>query len=346
MIHLNYNSMLFNIPNPLYQIDKPYKCYSYIGNYVVEEFIGPSGCNSISDNKNNAIIKAFSESLERRALMLGGLIDPTEQNDKVQTIELINQDISSLPHKLTRYHTEKPMIDTTGTASHFYSESAIKNAILELLEKNALFLFWYGKRGSLIDLPFFSQHFLYNKLKNEGLKVKTFVNEDFTPVNVCITIIHDDNYIYSGGLKAGYNIQEIYDYALNEAYLLKEQNYYSDTVVKGHKNKRNMSYGYHKKCLEHLDMIEHNNECNVISTAKDYSVNELVESLPLWITNLHIFLLKKENYNSLKCVKAFSYDLHNHIPLNSRINLKTTINKKLLRLTESDLKRIPNCIII
>lgn len=108
--------------------------------------IGPVDCGSIDQNKKRAILKAFSESVERRALVIGAKGDIEE--DWIQSFDLINKCISKIPKGYSKFNNRCSIIsDTSGTATHFNSKAAMLNAIKELLEKNSTFLFWYGKQG-------------------------------------------------------------------------------------------------------------------------------------------------------------------------------------------------------
>src|SRR5699024_1216735 len=119
-------------------------CYSRVGGLYKNGYESPNGASSISTSKKLAFIKSHYEYLERRLLMTGHSI----KNQYIETFNLITSTFEKKSNDLSKFSREgSQIIDTTGTATHYNSAVAIYNALKELLEKNALFLFWYGGIG-------------------------------------------------------------------------------------------------------------------------------------------------------------------------------------------------------
>jgi ribosomal protein S12 methylthiotransferase accessory factor YcaO len=348
-MHIERKSLLFNIPVSNFNIDQIYSSYAYIGNFKIGNKIGPSGTNAISNNKNISLKKCFSESLERRALMLGGKRD--NGTNIVKTFDLISGEISQLPYEYTTYRIDKPYcIDTTGTAAHIDNRYATKKALLELIEKNSLFLFWYGRRGYLLEEIFYKKHTIYQRLIKEDLDVRIFINTDFYPIKVIIAVVIKDGLILSGGVGSSLHIYECINSALEEAYLLKWQNIYVDFIHQNHKYKRNLDMNYHRLCLDHLNSIQEyysfsDLDKNININADEIEMKTILSGIPEWIKSIHVIYLDS-NFKRIKIVKVFSKYLNNHIPIKSRIDLSIPINVNFLGLTEKDINNIPDCIIV
>lgn len=348
MIHINKSTLFFNIPEYNFNSDKLYTSYSYLGNFKFGNRIGPVGSNAISKSRTMAIKKSFSESLERRALMLGGV--KNKESNLVPTFDLISSEISQLPYEYTTYRTEKPnSIDTTGTAAHINSELAVKKALLELIEKNALFLFWYGKKGYILEQSLYNKHYINERIEKKGFNVKLFVNTDFHPLKVVFAVIFDNNIIYSAGVGCSINIAESINLALEEAYLLKWQNIYVDFIALNHKYKKKIDLNYHKSCIMHLKSIE-NYYQGKLDSEYDYCTEKeglelILSAIPNWVKNIHVIYLTSLIRN-IKVVKIFSEELYNHIPVKNLIDLSHPINREILSLTENEIRNIPECIIV
>ncbi|MBT2760603.1 YcaO-like family protein [Paenibacillus sp. ISL-20] len=342
MIHITRSLSHFNIPYKAFLNDNYYKTFSYIGNFKIGEYKGPSGCNSISNNKVLSLKKSFSESLERRALMLGGCIN---SNGKVNTFDLLSKNINELPIEYSKYKASNPMCsDTTGTAAHTNSEQAIKNALLELIGKNALFLFWYGKQGSILDRNLTGYEYEIQKLHREGKNLKLFVNTYFSPAIAVFAFIFDEHCIYASGVGTSLVLEDSITAAIEEAFLLKWQNEVED--MRNYKKVSTIDYKYHGECLKYLEESFKDTYIEEPIKNKNGGVDELLLSFPTWVEELHAIFLRNSIKSNLKIVKIFSKNLNNHIPIKQRINVDQTINKKTINLTESDLYNIPDCIII
>lgn len=346
MLHIYENSSLFNVPKNLFLESKYYCSYSYLSRFVDDDgYIGPSGCNAISTNKKSSVLKSFSESLERRAIMLGGKVHTSiKENKYVKVWDIINNKEDLLEYQYTRYRNSHPHnIDTTGSASHIDSTLAINNALKELLEKNSLFLFWYGKDGYKLNTNNLEDNPYYKRLKKNGFDIQIFTNDYFSPLLCVFTIITKNNLIYSTGVGSGFYWEEVINRSLAEAYLLGWQNIVLNNIKSFNQIK-------HIECINYMEQnFEEKPNSFITPQYKSGMDNEselLLKSIPGWVKKVFVIHLNKSMYNKLKCVKVFSPDLNNHIPIKSRIDLKQPINLHTININKNHLKKIPDCVFI
>lgn len=344
MIHVLSHHNSFNIPETIFNTEFKLS-FNYIGNFLVNNYIGPSGCNAIDKTCRNSFKKGYSEAIERRALMIGGY---TNQKEYVDAYNLITKNIESIPVEYSRFKNTSPFYsDTTGTAAHPKSEYAVYKAVVELLEKNSLFLFWYGLVGKRLDVSCMNSE-LVRSLQHQGKIVDFYLNDTFYPLNTVITIIHNGkDFIYSGGVAGSFNIYKAVLSSLEEAYLLMWQNYFHEKISSNNYFSRPFESKDYYTALRHIENVQGEEK---VSTRKDFSnkpsINRLIEELPCWIKSLHIIMLRHTLNIPLKICLAFSKDLNNHIPLKKRIDLDTTINKCTINLDINKLEKLPECVIV
>lgn len=344
MIFMN-NPYYYNIPEQKFKNDNIYTSYSKIGNFLLSGYLGPDGATALDFNKQMALVKSYAEILERRALCAGGI---SGGKDHVYAINIKKGIVTTINKNLATYSIDKEYpIDSTGTASHNNSEMAVFNSLKELIEKNALFLFWYGKKGKLLtnENGFIKDNKILMKLRYQNKNVKFYLNEYFYPLKVVFAFIIYDKYICSAGVGSSFSLKSALLKSLNEAYLLQWKNE-SNELVESHRNIFVKTYIDHTEILDYLDDIDklHNN-LNDNSLQNDTSIVKLLDTLPKWIEDIYLIPLYQVVSDKIKCVKVFSPDMYNHIPLKEYINLENPMNKYTLKLAHKDIKRIPNCIV-
>lgn len=339
MLYTNSSSMFFNIPKNIFHINFCYTSYSYLGKAILNGFISPSGCNAISTDKRNSFIKSYAESLERRSLMFGGY----SKNKFVTAWDLINNKEVEINQDLTRYNLEKTFnIDTTGAAAHINSSRVTINALKELLEKNSLFLFWYGGIGRILPKELYLDNMYYKLFKKNNYEINVFFNNSFSPLLCCFVLVRKNNIIFSGGVGSAFSIKRAIERALSEAYLLKWQNIMQKKILSSDEK-------YNKYCVNYLlKFPELNNPDQYEINAEDLQNEKelIMQSIPKWVDSILIIYLKNAFNTKFKVVKLFSEYLNNHIPKKSRINLNNPINKNTININSNDLKYIPDCIFI
>nr|WP_275433814.1 YcaO-like family protein [Priestia flexa] len=252
--------------------------------------------------------------------------------------------------KHTRLSLTPPFVDTTGTAAHPISNNAVFNAVSELIEKNSIFLFWYGKMGRKVNNIY--PCFYSNYLIKQGYKLHHFLIDYFMPFKVIITIALSEKtpLKFKFGIGSSLDFKSAIHKSLAETYLLGS--YYEVLYY----NTKNQHYDIEeqeeiekfndKEILNYIYKIINN--CNIynIQNEKSFNIEKLYKNLPIWIKQLLIVNLPQFLREDLIVVKAFSPQLLNCIPKKSHIDINVEINKQTLDLKKQDLANIPDCPII
>lgn len=351
MIFIQKDDKYFNIPELIFNYEPLFLSVSRIGSIINGNRVSPNGAISLEYDKVLAMKKAFSEMIERRNLILGS----TNGKSGIESVwDLIQNKETEIPRELTSYSINKPyIIDTTGGAAHISSKLAIKNALVELLEKNALFLFWYGKQGYRIrKSKEIKELLIYKKLSLYGYEVKLYLNDFFSPVKVVFSIVYKDNEFVSCGIGTHFNLIKSVENSIKEAYLLAWQNEEHQFIIKQNSSLKNTNNFYViSPDTSQLDYIENLIDLPLYSEDDvqeeiPFEVKPILSILPKWIESIYVIYYKNYIFNKLKYVKVFSYDLFNHVPHSEFINLNLNMNKKTIDLKEAHLKFIPNSIFI
>ncbi|MBE2941428.1 YcaO-like family protein [Anoxybacillus flavithermus] len=344
MLFQNIENNHFNVPDSLFIHNSVYKSFTKVGTLVKGEDVSPNGANALSISRQLSIRKSFSEMIERRSLLLGG---KTNYKDQVPTWDMVRNIPSFLPHRYTIYQTEGLYIsDTTGTATHTDSRKAIQTAIQELLEKNALYLFWYGKKGYKLKLKNYKNDIpsLYFNLLRSMEFVKLFVNDTFYPLFVVfVALCTHQKDIYTG-IGSSFLLTCAIQKAIEEAYVLKWQkefNYILNTNYLGKDSSAQVKSDIQLEYLLEMDALPY-----YISSDRTYSDGDIRDCFPKWLTNLHIIMLQNELYPLLKCVKVFSLDLYNHVPIKQYLKVNQKINVETVKISKDVLCKIPDCIFV
>lgn len=271
--------------------------------------------------------------------MAGGYVN---EEGNIPTFDLIKNEPFYLRPEFATYRLQKPhVIDTTGTAVHINYQYALKKALEELLEKNVLFLFWYGKRGWKLTSNMYEHHPVYKRVFKEGYEMIAYLSREFSPLYTVITIVYKKHSIISTGISSSLYYEKALDNAFKEAYVLLWEKEYNVLIGKTniHDN---------RKHLEHLSTYEQINDYFSIHEYKkefhDYR-GKLLKCIPNWVTNLHVIFLKNTTVPDLIGIKLFSTDLYNHLPLKQTIDINQTINKKTIKMTEEDRQNICDCVV-
>ncbi|MED2006658.1 MULTISPECIES: YcaO-like family protein [Brevibacillus] len=339
-----------------------YLSTSRIGTFKSEDGgLGPVDCGSISRDKKKSIMKGFSESLERRALVIGA--NGADEDDMIRSFDLISGSVSYISKYYTRLNNKAPFIsDTSGTATYTNSNVAMLNAIKELLEKNSTFLFWYGKQGRKLDLTRYSSIY-FDLFRKEGYQVRAYVEETFSPLKVAFIIVINPNHItpfkFMAGVGSSVVLTTAIHKAMSEAYLLKEvyddaffrfqteeldSNSYSGIVLNSQMNPECLEY---IEILDGLDTYEEQRKDNEFSTLDaEGEIDLIVQNLPFWVKELHTVVLNQIVNRNLIVIKAISPNLYNHAALKKYINIDSDVNRFTVNLDQESLKSIPMCPIL
>ncbi|MGM7700511.1 YcaO-like family protein [Pseudalkalibacillus sp. Hm43] len=361
-----YKTRSFQTTEPLVQ------AYSRIPNFLDKDgYTGPIECGGIDRSTSLAVKKAFSESVERRAVTIGAKVaskqDPLYDRLPKRTFgindfeeysfsfDLINKCPALIPKATTSFRSEKPFIvDTTGTAAHSSTEMATLYAVKELLEKNALFSFWYGKKGERLDHNI--SNGLARKLERMGYELNYYVVDLFSPLRVVILIGHNPEHFtqlkYIFGVGSGFDLEDASQKATTEAYMLRL--YYNVLYFRGEENPNTSSYDNEmilqpirrdvESHIEHFHSLDiHEGESTGNSPE---NIAPIIDGLPEWVSELYITVLPQALRNDLIVVKAFSPDLVNHIPKKAFAECETPILSEFLKLSKTELHHLPECPII
>lgn len=361
MLFIKDKGKHFGFKNNVFINHSLYVSISRIGNYVDEEgFMGPTECGAISLVKRNAFMKAFSESVERRSLVFGA--KRMGPDNLVSSVELIQKKICYIPYNYSIYHEKNPVVDTTGTAAHRDPVSAVYNAVVELFEKNAIFLLWYGGLGAILEEDLDSIYM--KRFRFEGGKVTILIQDTFFPLLVaaCVFESFTSPVRYKFGVGSGFYLEDAVEKALSEAFLLGQ--YYEKIffeIQEGIEKRYNSVYDNHvlnlinnvetinqiKKLQQNLPRYKSSNQSSI---KNDLSISEkidfMISNLPSWIKEIFIMNLRQVINPNIVVVKAYSPQLLSHIPIKKHIDLNVEINKKITNLSKKTIENIPDCPIV
>lgn len=338
----------FNIPQKKFITDNLFTSFSKIGNFLKDGYLGPDGSTAVDTKKIISISKAFSEVIERRAICAGGI---QSSKNKVYALNLIKNNVEEINSKYSSFSLEKDCpVDTTGSAAHSSSEKVIYNSLRELIEKNGVFLFWYGLIGKKLiieDKEYLTKHNVMRSLINSGKDYLFFINEFFYPLKIVITIILNNKFICSTGVGSSFLLKEAIEKSIEEAFLLL----WKDETIELVNSRQSIfikRYEDHTPQLDYLNCITEKISIKKIDNKVNSfgKIEDLLKTLPPWINNLYVIPLKQYVRPKLKCIKIFSPDMFNHIPIKEYINLDNPMNLNVLNLNREQISLIPDCIVI
>lgn len=348
MLFMN-NMKHYNIPQKKFITDNVYTSFSKIGNYLISGYLGPDGSTAIDFSKRGSMKKAFSEILERRALSAGGI---TNKKGEVYAVNLIKRKPTFIDMKYSTYSNEQDYpIDTTGSASHTNSKIAIYNSLKELMEKNALFLFWYGLKGKRLVIKeknFFKEQRIIKSLHDNNKETFFYINDFFYPLRVVISFILKDTYICSTGVGSSFCIKQALNKSIEEAFLLlwKDE---TIELVESKGSTFEKKYEDHTACLKHLDHIKETlviTHFDEVGSLDKKNPDYLLKLLPEWIEDVYMIPLNQVIRHGMKSIKIFSPHMYNHIPMKEYINVSNPMNTCTIHLSGAELQQIPDCIVI
>ncbi|WP_232695396.1 YcaO-like family protein [Brevibacillus daliensis] len=320
--------------------------------------MGPTNCGGVAEEKILSFKKAFSESIERRSLNFGALTG--YKDGRIQVFNLIKNEITSIPQEYSCFRLTTPVIDTTGTAVHFNPDEALYNALAELLEKNSVFLLWYGKLGRKLTTTHVDTTAGKSLLFEDGT-FTFFIQESFYPLLVVVCIFESETspVRFKVGIGSGFLLEQAINKSVSEAYMLGlyyEKLYYQ--AKSKHSERSENTYDSlvinllnDKKCIEHVRSLDN----LPLAVEKEFSqrlhnslgvkqkISMVVKNLPKWIEDLYVMNLKQLITRELVAVKVFSPQLLSHIPVKEFIDVDIRINKEVLQFTKERLLEVPDC---
>lgn len=343
----------FGVTSKLFLNESIYMSTSRINTYIDSKgYMGPVNCGSISFNKKMSLIKGFSESVERRAIAFGAKSLRTD-TDSTYGYDIVTEKISIIPKRVTRYSLSPPYIDTTGSAAHRKPDYSIFKAVTESIEKNAVFLLWYGRLGKRIKPIIESQYKKF--IEHQGYNITFILIDYFLPLKVVVAIADSEkvNLKYKFGVGSSLNITRAIEKSLAEACLVGS--YYELKLY-------NLKYGIQDREIETLEWnddvrvqeyieilktLPYSN-CSVEESdaAISPSYNLCKEILPNWVENFFVIVLPQYINKNLIVTKTYSEQLYSHIPQKSYLDLSKEINQKTINISPKTLETIPDCPIL
>lgn len=342
----------FSVTSKLFLNESIYMSNSRINSFIDSKgYMGPVNCGSISLNKKMSIIKGFSESVERRAISFGAKEIKTA-HEFTYAYDILNGKISTIPKSVTKYRVTPPYIDTTGSASHINPTNSLFKAVTESIEKNAVFLLWYGRIGKRIESNIKSQY--RNFIEKQGYKITFILIDYFSPLKVVVTIAYSNkvDLKYKFGIGSSLDIMHAIENSLSEACLLGA--YYELKLF-------NLKYGIQDReiegiewnedisvleYLEELKKLPYSNFENEKKFSDFSNYNLFREIFPKWVQEFFIIVLPQHINKNLIVTKTYSEQLFNHIPQKSYLDLDKEINKQTINISQEDLNTIPDCPIV
>ncbi|WEG13652.1 YcaO-like family protein [Pullulanibacillus sp. KACC 23026] len=338
MFHKFLNHNTYKFPIDIFRNSPRFALVSQ-GNYLIDGRVGPDAGLTLGFDKMNTMIRAIGEATERRCTMLQLESDKIYE-DMVETWDLVNSRKDYLERKYTRFL--KGLVDTTGSAVHTNSNIAIYNALKELLEKNSLFLFWYGKQGKKIKKNLYYNNTYYRCFKNSGFEVSVFINDFFTPLKTVIVLSYKENDQYICGLGTDVNISTAIEHAFEEAFLIGGTRYYWMEFGNNFEeniwaNKEYVEYTKYLDCVDYSEIYENPED------VYERSIINLISGIPNFVKKIHLIYKEQHLVSNLKYARVYSKELFNCLPLKRNICIDVLINKETLNLETKSLSLIPDC---
>lgn len=326
-----------DVPIELFKGNTPKISIVEQANVVIDDYVGSETGSAIDFLKIESLRKATSEAIERRCSMLG-VNSGGDPEKLVETWDLISKRKKMLKQKYTRLLYGST--DTTGTAIHTDASIATFSAVKELLEKNSLFLFWYGSVGKKIESRYYEQNNYYNDFKTSGYQVSVFLCDFFKPLLSVFVIAYKENDLFICGIGTDTDIEIAIKRAFEEAFLLGYMQYYGflfDYAI----DENNWSSPEKILHMEKLNSLSHANMCSY--KGLNSSFDEVIDSLPPFVQELHLIFIAQFLNPHLKCMRVYSQNLINCLPLKNNIDLSKEINTRTINLDKKTLNCIPQC---
>lgn len=273
----------------------------------LETGITPGAGTAIGKSKKIALIKCYNEFLERYSLGLNLL-----NQKEIMGFNIIDAQSDLQKGCYYSYGNNKiyGFNDTTGTASGQISNLIIHKAICELLEKNEMFTFWYGGKGSYIlkDNEIISYIQELDFVSNE---IELFVTRELSNYWTVYTINFLNQKFMGSGVACSESLEKSLKKSIQEAKIIEWQNY------KNRKSSLNdISINYHKEVYYFIK--------DKISAYPTMRINgDLKESKLIicdWIKEIRIALIRAD-LDGNKTIKCISKELLNCLPIKKYIYL-------------------------
>lgn len=313
-------------------LNRKYISYANLGSIVTNLGNTPIDSTAIDETKEISFLKCYHEHLERK--QIGFQVGLSQ---KINVLNYIDKNIYSIDKSDFGYGYSDMFgkVDTTGTASGLKSQEIIEVAILELIEKNEMLLFWYLQKGEYVKKDTFIKKII-SDMGFSSDRVEIFTCQEISNYFVFFVVLIDQNTVIASGAGISNNQINALKKALSEARLLEWQN----------KNNK-MSSLYMMDLSEKEKVINYLDNLIKVLPIKEIRNNK-VHSLVIvdWVESIYINVLNPLNDYSSLTIKCISRELYNCLPLKD--NIVKSLNKKIsikYRLSLESLESIPDCIL-
>lgn len=273
--------------------------------------IAPYDVSAIDMSLQTAYCKSLNEFYERSRLAYLTF----KENTDILCFDIINKKFKIFNSSSLGYGENEQLgyMDSTGTASGNNSMKLYHKAVLELIEKNDLLVFWYKKYGYRIILD--SE--INNIINNLGIigEVKIYMINYISNAYTVIVFIIKNNKIRATGIASSLIIKDAIRSALEESKLLLS--IYSGCDYSPFERVKNESY------VDYIDSLDILPSLNISNFVK-YSDIKLVP----WIKTLYLGVLNTKPFQEYITIRCFSEELISCLP--TYTNIAYQKNKEIL----------------
>lgn len=270
--------------------------------------ITAGSASAIDKSKQLSLVKSYSEHMERFSLGI-----PLTRKNLIGSVNIIQK--KTLKTKFSEFSYGNHKVgynDTTGTASGRHADDIIQKAVLELIEKNELFCFWYGDKGKRV----YCDDELENQIKQYNFistSIKIFLMNELSNYPTIIVLGFLDDELKTTGVACSPDISTSIRNALNEAKSIEWQTF-NNPLAEANQYSKEMLQLFYKK----VNYKEHLCEMVLISSL------EHNESLKIsdWIVHIEIAVIGEDINRGIKTIKCISNQLLNSIPIKKNILLQ------------------------
>lgn len=304
-------------------IDSPKVAYATLGSVRTIKGNTPVDSTAIDKKLQVALIKCYSEYLERSRMGFNVGLDK-----KCMVVDMITNVLKPSNHKYYGYNHSVlyGKVDTTGTAAGVNGEMIIKNSFLELIEKNEMFLFWYMKKGNYVIKNSFVRKKI-SKLGFSSSQIEIFYSDELCTYPTYYVILIDNKKVIATGCGISNSHDKALSKALEEARLLEWQNKNNPNSIY-----TRMTVEERKQSIVYIELLK-----KVLPKTSNIERTVLDLKIASWIESVEVMLIAKNNL----VVKCISKDIFNCLPTIE--NLKKSKNKKIWKIYGCDYSQIENC---
>lgn len=321
-----------------------YKKPFLLGNFIIngapkvikvnKKFYLPWLCSSIDRSFSLGMKKMYSEYLERKSIGINN------DEDKAYFLDINSNKYDVYKFKEAKYGNSELFgyIDTTGSASgNKNSIEILKKAIFELIEKNEVFLMWYGMlcKELILNKEDYNKYINYiNNIKFICDEFKIILSRNLSNINTVIVVLFNDKKIVGSGVCLELNFKNALKNAIDEA----------KTVAVSFYNK---DYGYYSKYTKKDFKKIYNYILNLckVKVYLNYKKSSEFKIKDKFI-DFKVVYMNRCKFSDGKTIKVYSEELYNCVPI--RVNLLKCSNKYLLKKYNIDIysENIPDCCIV